>query len=122
MLIFAHPKNNSMAEPGNIVITVIDRHGEAHELEAPTDMNMNVMEVCKAYELPVKGTCGGMALCSTCHCYILSDTELPDMKDDEEDMLDQAFFVEDNSRLGCQLRITDDLDGLRIQLAPEAEE
>ncbi|PPK86414.1 2Fe-2S ferredoxin [Neolewinella xylanilytica] len=111
-----------MAEPGNIVITVIDRHGEAHELEAPTDMNMNVMEVCKAYELPVKGTCGGMALCSTCHCYILSDTELPDMKDDEEDMLDQAFFVEDNSRLGCQLRITDDLDGLRIQLAPEAEE
>ena len=111
-----------MAEPGNIVITVVDRHGEAHELEAPTDMNMNVMEVCKAYELPVKGTCGGMALCSTCHCYVLSDTELPDMKDDEEDMLDQAFFVEDNSRLGCQLRITDDLDGLRIQLAPEAEE
>ncbi|MGB3798983.1 MAG: 2Fe-2S iron-sulfur cluster-binding protein [Lewinella sp.] len=101
---------------------MIDRHGELHELEAPTDMNMNVMEVCKAYELPVKGTCGGMALCSTCHCYILSDTDLPDMKDDEEDMLDQAFFVEDNSRLGCQLRITDDLDGLRIQLAPEAEE
>ena len=111
-----------MAEPGNITITVVDRHGEAHELEAPTDMNMNVMEVCKAYELPVKGTCGGMALCSTCHCYILSDTDLPDMNDDEEDMLDQAFFVEDNSRLGCQLRITDDLDGLRIQLAPEAEE
>ena len=111
-----------MAEPGNIIITVVDRHGEAHELEAPTDMNMNVMEVCKAYELPVKGTCGGMALCSTCHCYILSDTELPDMNDDEEDMLDQAFFVEDNSRLGCQLRITDELDGLRIQLAPEAEE
>ncbi len=111
-----------MAEDGNIVITVVDRHGEAHELEAPTDMNMNVMEVCKAYELPVKGTCGGMALCSTCHCYILSDNDLPDMKDEEEDMLDQAFFVEDNSRLGCQLRITDKLDGLRIQLAPETEE
>ena len=111
-----------MTEEGNIVITVIDRHGEAHELEAPTDMNMNVMEVCKAYELPVKGTCGGMALCSTCHCYVISDTELPDMGGDEEDMLDQAFFVEDNSRLGCQLRITDALDGLRIQLAPETEE
>ncbi len=111
-----------MPEPGNILLTVIDRVGEAHELEAPTDMNMNVMEVCKAYELPVKGTCGGMALCSTCHCYILTDTPLPDMSDDEEDMLDQAFFVEDNSRLGCQLRITDALDGLRIQLAPEAED
>ena len=111
-----------MTADGNVEITVIDRHGEAHELEAPTDMNMNLMEVCKAYELPVKGTCGGMALCSTCHCYILSTIELPEMGEDEEDMLDQAFFVEDNSRLGCQLRVTDDIDGLRIQLAPESEE
>ncbi|CAH1000222.1 Chloroacetanilide N-alkylformylase 2, ferredoxin component [Neolewinella maritima] len=111
-----------MPEPGNILLTVIDRVGEIHELEAPTDMNMNVMEVCKAYELPVKGTCGGMALCSTCHCYVVSDTPLPEMRDDEEDMLDQAFFVEDNSRLGCQLRITEALDGLRVQLAPETED
>lgn len=79
------------------------------------------MEVCKAYELPVQGTCGGMALCSTCHCYVLSENTLPEMGEDEEDMLDQAFFVEDNSRLGCQLRITEALDGLKVQLAPEAE-
>lgn len=111
-----------MTEDGNIIITVVDRQGEAHELEAPTDMNMNLMEVCKSYELPVKGTCGGMALCSTCHCYVLSDNELPEMREDEEDMLDQAFFVEDNSRLGCQLRITPDLDGLKVQLAPESED
>ena len=111
-----------MTADGNVEIIVVDRHGEAHELEAPTDMNMNLMEVCKAYELPVKGTCGGMALCSTCHCYVLSENELPEMSDDEEDMLDQAFFVEDNSRLGCQLQITNSLDGLRVQLAPEAEE
>ena len=111
-----------MTEDGNVIITVVDRHGEAHELEAPTDMNMNLMEVCKSYELPVQGTCGGMALCSTCHCYVLNDTELPEMGEDEEDMLDQAFFVEDNSRLGCQLRITEALDGLKVQLAPEAEE
>lgn len=111
-----------MTEEGNVIITVVDRVGEAHELEAPTDMNMNLMEICKSYELPVKGTCGGMALCSTCHCYVLSDTELPAMGEDEEDMLDQAFFVESNSRLGCQLRITEALDGLRVQLAPEAED
>ena len=112
-----------MTEDGNVIITVVDRKGEAHGLEAPTDMNMNLMEVCKAYELPVQGTCGGMALCSTCHCYVLSaETELPEMGEDEEDMLDQAFFVEDNSRLGCQLRITDNLDGLKVQLAPEAED
>lgn len=105
-----------------INITVIDREGEAHQLEAPTDMNMNMMELCKAYELPVKGTCGGMALCSTCHMYIESDTDLPEMTEDEENMLDQAFFVEDNSRLGCQLKLADEMDGLIVRLAPEDTE
>lgn len=85
-------------------------------------MNMNLMEVCKAYELPVKGTCGGMALCSTCHLYILSDHELPSMTEDEENMLDQAFFVKSNSRLGCQLYVNEAMDGLSAQLAPEAED
>lgn len=105
-----------------INVTVIDREGQNHELEAPTDMNMNMMELCKAYELPVKGTCGGMALCSTCHLYIESDHELPDMTQDEEDMLDQAFFVQKNSRLGCQLKLADDMDGLVVRLAPEDTE
>lgn len=105
-----------------INITVIDREGEEHQLEAPTDMNMNMMEVCKAYELPVKGTCGGMALCSTCHMYIESDHDLPEMSEDEEDMLDQAFFVEDNSRLGCQLKLADEMEGLVVRLAPEDTE
>lgn len=105
-----------------INITVIDREGVAHPLEAPTDMNMNMMELCKAYELPVKGTCGGMALCSTCHLYIESEHELPEMTEDEEDMLDQAFFVEDNSRLGCQLKLADEMEGLVVRLAPEDTE
>ena len=104
-----------------IKVSVIDRQGEEHNLEAPTDMNMNLMELCKAYELPVKGTCGGMAMCASCHCYIESDHSLNEASDDEEDMLDQAFFVEDNSRLGCQIFLTDELDGLRIRLAEESE-
>jgi 2Fe-2S ferredoxin len=105
-----------------IKITVIDRQDVAHVLDAPTDMSMNLMELCKAYELPVKGTCGGMALCSTCHCYVQTDHELPDMSEDEEDMLDQAFFVEDNSRLGCQIKLKEKLDGLVVKLAPEHED
>lgn len=105
-----------------IRITITDRQGGTHELEAPTDMNLNIMELCKAYELPVKGTCGGMALCSTCHVYVLSDHILPSPTADEEDMLDQAFFVKPNSRLGCQLKIKEEMDGLRLQLAPEDEE
>lgn len=105
-----------------IKIKLIDRQGKEHLLDGPTDMNMNLMELCKAYELPVKGTCGGMALCSTCHCYIESDHELHEMSEDEENMLDQAFFVEDNSRLGCQLQLVDSMDGLVARLAPESED
>ncbi|MFT6844542.1 MAG: ferredoxin [Flavobacteriales bacterium] len=104
-----------------IKITVIDRDNNPHELEAPTDMNMNLMEVCKSYELPVEGTCGGMAMCASCHCYIESEHELYEASDDEEDMLDQAFFVEDNSRLGCQIPMTEKLDGLIVKLAPVGE-
>ena len=72
------------------------------------------MELCKSYELPVEGTCGGMALCASCHMYVQTDHELPEMSEDEEDMLDQAFFVEDNSRLGCQIRLHDGIDGLKL--------
>lgn len=104
-----------------IKVTVIDRQGEAHELEAPTDMNMNMMELCKSYELPVEGVCGGMAMCASCHMYIESDHELPEASSDEEDMLDQAFFVESNSRLGCQLHLADNMDGLVVRLAEVGE-
>lgn len=107
-------------DENSIQLTVIDREDVRHEIEVPLEVDLNVMEVCKAEELPVQGTCGGMALCSTCHCYILSETELPDMSEAEEDMLDQAFDVEQNSRLGCQLKIAKDLDGLVIKLAPES--
>lgn len=104
-----------------IHITVLDREDTPHQLEAPTDMGLNLMELCKAYELPVEGTCGGMALCATCHVYVLSDHSLPEPSDDELAMLDQAFFVKNNSRLGCQIKLKDEqLDGLKVQLAPVA--
>lgn len=104
-----------------IQITVFDREDQAHVLDGPTDMNLNLMELCKAYELPVLGTCGGMALCSTCHVYVLSDHDVLDRNEAEEEMLDQTFFVQSNSRLGCQVRLTEDIDGLVVKLAPEAQ-
>lgn len=107
-------------EENTIVVYIIDREDKKHELMAPTDMNMNIMELCKSYELPVEGTCGGMAMCASCQCYLESDHELDEQSDDELDMLDQAFFVEDNSRLGCQIPITDEIDGIVLRLAPEA--
>ncbi|MDX2135430.1 MAG: 2Fe-2S iron-sulfur cluster-binding protein [Saprospiraceae bacterium] len=102
----------------DITVTVLDRKGVRHALQAPTDMNMNMMELCKSYELPVEGTCGGMALCASCHLYVHSDHELPAPSDDELNMLDSAFFVQDNSRLGCQIKIAPELEGLEVELAP----
>jgi len=101
-----------------IKVFVIDRDEKRHELDAPTDMNMNMMELCKSYELHVEGTCGGMAMCASCHMYVLSSHEISERSEDEEDMLDEAFFVEDNSRLGCQIKLNTDLDGLEVKLAP----
>jgi len=106
-------------EDNTIIVNIIDREGVKHELEAPTDMNMNIMEVCKSYELPVEGRCGGMAMCATCQCYLESDTDLPEQSDSELDMLDEAFFVENNSRLGCQIHISEEIDGITLRLAPE---
>ena len=106
-----------------VVITIIDRKGVKHELQAPTDMNMNLMEVVRSYEIEPEGTvgiCGGMAMCASCQCYIESSHELSPMSDEEEAMLSEAFYVKDNSRLGCQIPIIEELDGLVIQMAPES--
>ena len=103
-----------------IKIEVTDRAGKVHILDAPTDLNMNIMELCKSAALGVEGTCGGMALCASCHCYVSSDHELKPPSDEEMDMLDQTFYLAKNSRLGCQIRLTEKLDGLQIQLAQQA--
>jgi len=109
----------------DIKITIIDREGEAHVVDAPTDMNMNLMEIVRSYELAPEGTigiCGGMAMCASCQCYVLSNHEnvLPEKSYEEEDMLDQAFFVQDNSRLGCQIHMKPELEGLEVKLAPQS--
>ncbi|WP_223032660.1 2Fe-2S iron-sulfur cluster-binding family protein [Hanstruepera marina] len=107
----------------DVNIKIIDRDGVAHDVLAPTDMAMNLMEVVRSYELAPEGTigiCGGMAMCASCQCYVNSDHELPEMQDDEEAMLSEAFYVKDNSRLGCQIQITPELDGLEVELAPES--
>lgn len=106
----------------DINIKITDREGVEHTVEAPTDMNMNIMELVRAYELAPEGTigiCGGMAMCASCQCYIKSDHELPEKTPDEDAMLWEAFNVKDNSRLGCQIQLTEDLDGLALELAPE---
>jgi 2Fe-2S ferredoxin len=107
----------------DITIKITDREGVTHEVLAPTDMNLNIMEVVRMYELAPEGTigiCGGMAMCASCQCYVLNSIEIPEKGDDEEAMLSEAFNVKPNSRLGCQINITEELEGLELELAPEA--
>ena len=102
----------------DIKINIIDRNGKTHIDQAPLDMNLNLMEVCKLNNIGVEGTCGGMAMCSSCQCYVISHNKLPKKNDDEIAMLSESLYVKENSRLGCQLFITTELEGLEIEIAP----
>ena len=100
-----------------ITIHITDLEGVTHNIQAPTDMGFNVMEAIRANELPIKATCGGMAMCATCNCNVKSEHELPEMSEDEEAMLDEAFVLDiEGSRLMCQIPVTDTIDGLIIHM------
>jgi 2Fe-2S ferredoxin len=106
----------------DVTIHITDREGEKHTVLAPTDMALNLMEVVRSFELAPEGTigvCGGMAMCASCQCYVNSDHELNEKGDEEDAMLSEAFNVKDNSRLSCQIPITETLNELEIELAPE---
>lgn len=108
----------------DIKVTIIDREGVSHEVDAPTDMSMNMMELVRVYELAEEGTfgiCGGMAMCASCQCYVESENvELPEIGDEEEAMLSEAFHVKENSRLSCQISIEENVEGLILRIAPES--
>ena len=106
----------------DITLKITDRQGKTHQVQAPTDMNMNLMEVVRMHEIAPEGTigvCGGMAMCASCQCYVINNVDLPEKSDDEQAMLWEAFHVKENSRLGCQILITPEIDGLEVESAAE---
>ena len=103
----------------DITIHIIDRDQKKHSLIVPIDINMNLMEACKSYEFPVEGICGGMAMCASCQVYVGSKNLLENISEEEKAMLSEAFHIKPNSRLGCQIPMTADLDGLEFEIAPE---
>jgi len=96
-------------------ITVDGRRAEAQAKAGST-----ILEAAHANDIPMLGTCGASMVCATCHVMIGADARahLPPPTEDEEDTLDLAFGVTGDSRLGCQVRLTDALDGIEIRLAP----
>ena len=100
----------------DITIYVEEADGNFRTVEAPTDMGLSLMEVLKASEYPIAATCGGMALCASCHIEVLEGQDFMEATDVELDMLDTLPVVSDSSRLACQMRLNDGMDGLRIRL------
>lgn len=100
-----------------INITVEEYNGERRNLEVPVDMGLSLMEILKAYEYDIQATCGGMALCATCHIEVLEGADkLPESNDSELATLDTLPDADSNSRLSCQLRPDDNMDGLVIRI------
>ncbi|WP_420562080.1 2Fe-2S iron-sulfur cluster-binding protein [Thalassobaculum sp.] len=100
-------------------ITVTDREGGEHEVEATK--GWRVMEIIREAGLPITAECGGACACATCHVYVDPDwwAKLEPRGEEENDMLDLAFEVQENSRLSCQILFDESLDGLKVTLAPE---
>jgi ferredoxin, 2Fe-2S len=97
-------------------MTFIERDGMRREVEAP--LGASVLQVARRHDVDIEGACEGSLACSTCH--VIVDPEwydlLKEASEDEDDMLDLAFNLTKTSRLGCQIIITEELDGLTVQL------
>jgi ferredoxin, 2Fe-2S len=97
-------------------MTFIERDGNRREVEAP--LGLSVLEIAHKHGVDIEGACEGSLACSTCH--VIVDPEwyaaLKEASEDEEDMLDLAFGLTKTSRLGCQIVMTPELDGLTVKL------
>ena len=98
-------------------IKYIEHNGKQHEIDVAN--GLSVMEGAVQNDIPgIDADCGGGMACATCHVYVKEDwfNKLPKKEDGEEDMLDMAFEPKTNSRLSCQLTVSDELDGLIVNI------
>ena len=97
-------------------ITFIDTEGTRREVDAP--IGLSVLEIAHKNDIDLEGACEGSLACSTCHVIVEQEWYdlLNDASEDEEDMLDLAFGLTKTSRLGCQIIMSEELDGLTLKL------
>ena len=99
-------------------ITVyVESFGEERAVNIPLGISMSLMEALKAYDEPIEATCGGMALCASCHIEVLDQNieKTGGLTDDEESMLDTLPDYPEGSRLSCQIPVSEELNGVRIR-------
>jgi len=103
-------------------MTFIDRDGSRHEVDAP--VGISVLEIAHANNIDLEGACEGSLACSTCHVVVSPEDyeRLTEATEDEEDMLDLAFGLTRTSRLGCQIIMSEELDGLTVRLPTETRD
>ncbi|GAC1305763.1 MAG: 2Fe-2S iron-sulfur cluster-binding protein [Mucilaginibacter sp.] len=103
-----------------ITLTIEDRNGQRRPVEIPEDISLSLMEVLKASDHNILATCGGMALCATCHVQVVEGPEHYFHPTDAElDLLDTLPDANHDSRLACQLRISLDMDGMIFRIRGE---
>lgn len=97
-------------------MTFIDNDGNAKEVDAP--LGLSVLEIAHRNDIDLEGACEGSLACSTCHVIVSEQDfgKLSEPSEEEEDMLDLAFGLTETSRLGCQIIMTEELDGLKVKL------
>ncbi|HSR72703.1 MAG TPA: ferredoxin family 2Fe-2S iron-sulfur cluster binding protein [Kiloniellales bacterium] len=100
-------------------LVFIEKDGNRKEVDAPN--GLSVMEIAHKFDVDIEGACEGSLACSTCHVIVERDwyERLAEPTEDEEDMLDLAFGLTETSRLGCQIIMSDELDGLTVALPRE---
>lgn len=100
-------------------IHVLDRDGTEHEVEA--EPGIKVMEALRELDSGVAAVCGGMCSCATCHIYVDPAwlPRLPAAMSDERELLDALANATGESRLSCQIELTEEHAGLRVRIAPE---
>ncbi|WP_229206757.1 2Fe-2S iron-sulfur cluster-binding protein [Dyadobacter crusticola] len=100
-----------------IELTVIDRQGQEKALQLVEAEEANLMETLKNHDYEMRATCGGLALCADCHCLILKgQDQLPEPQDEELMTLETRPDAQNNSRLACQLKVSNELHGVLLQL------
>ncbi|MES2515967.1 MAG: 2Fe-2S iron-sulfur cluster-binding protein [Bacteroidota bacterium] len=101
----------------DIKINVLNSDNTTTTLEAPTDMGLSLMEFLKGCEYDILATCGGMALCATCHVEVINGFEnLNEISGDEWAMLDTLPNITETSRLACQLKLNPDMDNITVKI------
>ncbi|KAI7778480.1 hypothetical protein LA080_002084 [Diaporthe eres] len=105
-------------KPGEeLWVTFIDKDGQEHKVAV--SKGDNLLDIAQAHDLEMEGACGGSCACSTCHVIVQNEDlydKMPEPDDDENDMLDLAFGLTETSRLGCQVVMAPELDGLVVKL------